>query len=99
MAVVAASVPRFRIILLGDNRAVGEKLLLNKVFVLMGLFDEVNSHRPTAEGEVKVMIVLFGGVVRRSFSKNTTYLLTGKNADSKKIKGAQAQEVEIMNLR
>ena len=45
------------------------------------------------------MIASFGGEIKRSFSKNTAYLLAGKNADTKKIKGAQERQVEIINLR
>ena len=99
VVVVAASVPRFRIILLGKNWGAGEKPLRNKVFVLTGFFDKVNSHRPTAEEEIKTMIALFDGEIKRSFFNNTKYLLAGKNADPKKIKGAQERQVEIINLR
>jgi NAD-dependent DNA ligase len=47
---------------------------------LSKIFKEVNTHRATTEEEIKKMITLFRGKVKRSFSKNTDYLLTGKSA-------------------
>ena len=39
--------------------------------MLSGLFDEVSSHRKTAEEDIKTMIKSFGGEVKKSYSKNT----------------------------
>ena len=96
---VAALVPRLEIILLGKNGAVGKTLLRNKVFALAGFFDEVNSHWPTAEEEIKTMTASFSREIKSSFSKNTNYLLVGKRGEPKTIKGAQTRQVEIINLQ
>ena len=69
---LVTSAPNFRIILLGENGAVSEKLFKNKIFVLARLFDEVSSHMMTAGEDIKKMIKSFGGTVNRSFSKNTS---------------------------
>ena len=65
-------VPTFNIILRGQNGAVGEKLLKGVYFVLSGYFEEVSSHKTTAEEGIKKMITSFGGEVKSSFSKNTS---------------------------
>ena len=53
------------------NDAIGRKILSEKVFVLVGLFDEVNGHFATANADVRKMIKSFGGKVNRWSSKNT----------------------------
>ena len=53
------------------NGAVGEKILRGKVFVFVGLFEEVNVHFATANSDVKKMIESFGSKVNGRFLKNT----------------------------
>ena len=66
-AASAAPAPNFHILLLGENGATSDKLLAKKTFVLAGLFDEVSSHKTTAEADVKKMIKSFGGTVNQEF--------------------------------
>ena len=47
-------------------------MLAKKTFVLAGLFDEVSSHKMTAEADVKKMIKSFGGTVNQKFSTKTS---------------------------
>ena len=70
-AASAAPAANFHILLLGENGATSDKLLAKKTFVLAGLFDEVSSHKMTAEADVKKMIKSFGGTVNQRFSTKT----------------------------
>jgi len=94
-----APTPTLKILLLGENGAADEKLVRGRVFILCRILNEANMHRATAEEEIKKMTTSFGGEVKRSISKNTTYLLTGKSADTSKIKSATERQVEVVNLR
>ena len=71
-AASAAPAPIFHILLLGENGATSDKLLAKKTFVLAGLFDEVSSHKMTAEADVKKMIKSFGGTVNQKFATKTS---------------------------
>ena len=66
------AVSSFLILTQGENGAIGKKIIREKVFVLVGLFEEVNGHFATANADVKDMIESFGGKVNGRFSKNTS---------------------------
>ena len=70
--ITASPTPTFNVLLLGENGAVSTKLLNGSVFVLTGVFNEVSTHKVTAEEEIKKMIKSFGGEVKKSFSVNTS---------------------------
>ena len=70
--ITASPSPMFDVLLLGENGAVGTKLLNGGFFVLTGLFNEVNTFKITAEEDITKMIKSFGGEVKKSFSVNTS---------------------------
>ena len=73
--ITASPSPTFDVLLLGENGAVGTKLLNGSFFVLTGSFNEVNTFKITAEEDIKKMIKSFGGEVKKSFSVNTSKFL------------------------
>jgi NAD-dependent DNA ligase len=74
------------------------KLLCGRIFIVSGLFHEVNAHSATTEEEIKKMLASFGCEVKRSFLKNTPYVCVGKSANTSKIKSANKCQVEVFNL-
>ena len=59
----------------------------------------MNTHRATTEEEMRKMITLSGGTVKRAFSKNTAYFLASKSANTSKTKSTNERQVEVANLR
>ena len=70
--ITASPSPTFDVLLLGENGAVGTKLLNGSFFVLTGLFNKVNTFKIMAEEDTKKMVKLFGGEVKKSSSVNTS---------------------------
>ena len=76
---VTSSRPLFVPLVPGQTNVMGSSFLKGKVFVLTGLFDEVDGDWRRAYEILTNMIEKFGGGVKMRFSSNTTHLLVGKN--------------------
>jgi hypothetical protein len=89
----------FKSLLLQENSAANKKMLCGRIFILSDIFNKVNTHRVmTAKEEMTKIMSSFGGEVKRSFLKNSTYLPESKSANTSKIKSATERQVEVANL-
>ena len=82
----------------GKNGAVNRDFLKGKAILIVGNFPEVDSLSVNSYGKIKLCLEAFGAKVMRSFSRNTTYLLAGKDTKTIKIKTAADRGVRIINL-
>ena len=93
------STHRFNILVPGSNGAIAGKVLGKVVFVLAGRFDEVSSTEPATKA-LAAMITSFGGKANKRLTKNTTYLLAGRDTTARKIKDAvDTYKARVISLR
>ena len=83
----------------GVDGAVDGSFLTGQVFVLQGEFLEVDGQWRQAHSILTNMLTSFGAEVKRKYSKNTTYLLAGRETNGSKIKQAQERGVVVINLK
>mmetsp|Transcript_27345 Transcript_27345/g.51675 ORF Transcript_27345/g.51675 Transcript_27345/m.51675 type:complete len:644 (+) Transcript_27345:106-2037(+) len=91
----------FTVLVPGVDGAIDdEKLLRGKTFLIAGMFPEVGGRDGDAVGvgNIKAMIQSFGGKVITRFSKNTNFLLVGRDAIASKFKDADKRSVDIISL-
>ena len=74
--VLAVPTPTFKIQLLEETSADSKKLLCDCIVILSWVVNKINTHRLTAEYEIKYRLASFGHEIKRSFPKKTlsTYL-------------------------
>jgi len=91
----------FTVLVPGVDGAIDdEKLLRGKTFLISGMFPEVGGRDGDVMGvgNIKAMIQSFGGKVITRFSKNTNFLLVGRDAIASKFKDANERSVDIISL-
>eukprot|EP00804_Cyclotella_cryptica_P018531 CCRYP_004336-RA/>CCRYP_004336-RA protein AED:0.25 eAED:0.25 QI:65/1/1/1/0.75/0.8/5/136/650 len=72
------------------------------IFIIAGSFPELvrgsTSAKDAGVGDVKVLIESFGGKVATRFSKNTSYVIVGKDPSRQKFSDAEIRGVPILAL-
>ena len=61
--------------------------------MLSEIFNKVNIQRGTAEEEIKKMMTLFGGKIKRNFSKNTNFFRVGRSAERRSERDKESKQV------
>ncbi|KAL7518672.1 hypothetical protein ACHAWX_003482 [Stephanocyclus meneghinianus] len=86
-----------------SSSTVDATFLSKCVFIITGCFPELvhgsTSAKDAGVGDVKVLVESFGGKIATRFSKNTSYVIVGKDPSRQRFSDAETREVPILTLQ